>query len=129
MANAAARALRKRLTPQEVRLWLRLRELRALNNLHFRRQVPIGNFIVDFASLRNRIVVELDGGQHGLSAELVTDRQRDRVLMEKGFRVLRFWNSDVDSNIDGVVETIIAACNPTPARHARRPSPKGEGLK
>ena len=65
MANENARALRKRLTPQEVKLWLRLRELKALG-FHFRRQAPIGRYIVDFVSFRSRLIVEADGGQHGM---------------------------------------------------------------
>ncbi|MBS4083961.1 MAG: endonuclease domain-containing protein [Rhizobiales bacterium] len=127
MANAVARELRKRLTSQEIKLWVRLRMLRSQRNLHFRRQAPIGNFIVDFACLREWIVIEVDGGQHGEDSGVSADRQRDRILAEKGFRVLRFWNSEVDTNIDGVLETILSACHPTPARLARRPSPKGEG--
>jgi len=111
-----------------VKLWVRLRELRTLNNLYFRRQAPIDNFIVDFLCLRSGIVVEIDGGQHGTLTTAASDRQRDYILAAKGFRVLRFWNSEVDLNIDGVVESIVAACNPTPARSARRPSPTGEGL-
>jgi very-short-patch-repair endonuclease len=61
VANENARALRKRLTPQEVKVWVKLRELKALG-FHFRRQAPIGRYIVDFASLHARIVVEIDGG-------------------------------------------------------------------
>jgi very-short-patch-repair endonuclease len=61
VANEAARALRKRLTPQEVKLWVRLRELKALG-FHFRRQAPIGRYIVDFASFRCKLVIEADGG-------------------------------------------------------------------
>jgi very-short-patch-repair endonuclease len=116
MANSVARELRKRMTSQEVKLWVRLRKLRSQMNLHFRRQVPIGNFIVDFACLRKLIVIEVDGGQHATDTGHSADRLRDKTLVEKGFRVLRFWNSDVDENIDGVVETILSACHPTPPR-------------
>lgn len=104
------------MTSQEVKLWVRLRKLRSQMNLHFRRQVPIGNFIVDFACLRKLIVIEVDGGQHATDTGHSADRLRDKTLVEKGFRVLRFWNSDVDENIDGVVETILSACHPTPPR-------------
>ncbi len=113
MANAAARALRKRLTPQEVKLWVRLRELRLSHNLHFRRQAPIGSYVVDFENRRARIVIEIDGGQHAMPEGTLADAQRDAALTAKGYRVLRFWNSDVDSNLDGDVETILAACHPT----------------
>jgi very-short-patch-repair endonuclease len=114
LANQNARALRKRLTPQEVKIWMKLRELKALG-FHFRRQVPIGRYIVDFASLRARIVVEIDGGQHGMHDGIRSDRERDAVLRSQGFRVLRFWNSDVDQNLNGVMESILSALNtPTP---------------
>jgi very-short-patch-repair endonuclease len=114
LANEIARALRKRLTPQEVNVWMKLRELKALG-FHFRRQAPIGRYIVDFASLRARIVVEIDGGQHGMHGGIRSDRERDVVLRSQGFRVLRFWNSDVDQNLNGVMESILSALNtPTP---------------
>jgi very-short-patch-repair endonuclease len=66
VANTNARALRKRLTPQEVKLWVKLRELKPLG-IHFRRQAPIGRYIVDFASFASRIVIEIDGGQHNIA--------------------------------------------------------------
>jgi very-short-patch-repair endonuclease len=114
LANQNARALRKRLTPQEVKVWMKLRELKALG-VHFRRQAPIGRYIVDFASLRARIVVEVDGGQHGMHDGIRSDRERDAVLRSQGFRVLRFWYSDVDQNLNGVMESILSALNaPTP---------------
>jgi very-short-patch-repair endonuclease len=65
VANPNARALRKRLTPQEVKLWVKLRELKPLG-FHFRWQAPVGRYIVDFVSFGDRVVVEIDGGQHGL---------------------------------------------------------------
>jgi very-short-patch-repair endonuclease len=114
LANENARALRKRLTPQEVKVWMKLRELKALG-FHFRRQAPIGRYIVDFASLRDRIIVEIDGGQHGTHDGIRSDRERDAVFRSQGFRVLRFWNSDVDQNLEGVMDSILRALNtPTP---------------
>jgi very-short-patch-repair endonuclease len=121
-----ARALRKRLTPQEVKLWVKLRELEA-PGYHFRRQVPIGRYIVDFASFGARIVIEVDGGQHGMSDGLGSDHERDAFLRSHGFRVLRFWNSDVDQNLSGVMESILGVLKtPTPALRADPPQ-KGEG--
>jgi very-short-patch-repair endonuclease len=121
VANTNARALRKRLTPQEVKLWVKLRELKPLG-FHFRRQAPIGRYIVDFASFASRIVVEIDGGQHGMSKGLRSDRERDAFLRSQGFNVLRYWNSDVDDNIDGVIESILSALKtPTPALRADPP--------
>jgi very-short-patch-repair endonuclease len=114
LANENARALRKRLTPQEVKLWINLRELNAIG-FHFRRQAPIGGYIVDFVSFGARTVVEIDGGQHGMEAGIRSDRERDTFLRSRGFNVLRFWNSDVDRNLNGVVESILIALNtPTP---------------
>jgi very-short-patch-repair endonuclease len=110
------------MTRHEVRLWTKLRLLRAGGH-HFRRQVPIAGFVVDFACLRACVVVELDGGQHSRDLALRQDRERDRQLAELGFRVLRFWNGEVDGNLVRVLETIAAAlpvvANPTPARASR----------
>ena len=102
------RALRRSATPQERKLWRQLRLLRPAG-LHFRRQVPIGRFVVDFACLKQRIVVEIDGGQHSLDAHAARDRARDEALSQLGFSVKRFWNAEVDASLDGIVETILAA--------------------
>jgi very-short-patch-repair endonuclease len=108
LANVTARALRKRLTPQEVNLWVKLRELKPLG-FHFRRQAPIGPYIVDFVSFKSRIVIEADGGQHGMPEGVRSDQSRDGFLRSQGFQILRFWNSDIDANLDGVMETIFRA--------------------
>jgi very-short-patch-repair endonuclease len=121
-----ARALRKRLTPQEVKLWVKLRGLKALG-YRFRRQVPIRHYIVDFASFGARIVIEVDGGQHGMRGGLRSDRERDAFLRSTGFHILRFWNSDIDQNLSGVMERILGVLEtPTPALRADPPH-KGEG--
>ena len=106
MANETARALRKRMTPQEVKLWVRLRALRQ-RGFHFRRQVPLEGHIVDFACLPSKLVVEVDGGQHGDDRRLRQDRDRDESLSRGGFRVLRVWNSEVDGNFEGVMSEIL----------------------
>jgi very-short-patch-repair endonuclease len=80
LANENARALRKRLTPQEVKLWVKLRELKALG-FHFRRQAPIGRYIVDCASFGARMVIEVDGGQHGMKVGIRSDRERDTFFV------------------------------------------------
>ena len=77
MANEIARALRKRMTPQEVKLWVKLREMRPIG-LHFRRQAPRDGYVLDFACLRKRIIVEVDGGHHGVGAHSLRDDKRDR---------------------------------------------------
>jgi very-short-patch-repair endonuclease len=116
-----ARMLRKQSTDAERLFWSRVRGHR-LNGYKFKRQHPIGCYIVDFVCIEVRLVVELDGGQHAKSN---ADKTRDAQLRNQGYRVLRFWNNDVLSNIDGVVEQLIENLRPSPL-----PSPKtGEGLR
>ena len=101
-----ARLLRRRSTQAERVLWRRLR-CRQLVGVKFRRQVPIGSYIVDFASFDRRIVIELDGGQHAERPQASGDHARDRWLEQQGFTVLRFWNHDVLANTEGVLEAIL----------------------
>jgi very-short-patch-repair endonuclease len=105
MANETARYLRKTMTPQEVKLWVHLRSWRA-RGYHFRRQAPKGRAIVDFACLKHRIIVEVDGGQHNADENARRDSERDARLNKTGFRVLRFWNNEVEGNLAGVLEAI-----------------------
>jgi very-short-patch-repair endonuclease len=93
------------MTPQEVKLWVHLRALKD-QGLHFRRQVPREGFIVDFACLKSKLVIEIDGAQHGEPCNSQKDAERDTILAEAGFKVLRFWNNEVNENLDAVVETI-----------------------
>ncbi len=114
MANETARSLRKNMTPQEVKLWVNLRNLKA-DGFHFRRQAPIGPFIVDFAEKTARLVIEVDGAQHGHAANLIADAKRDQYLQNNGYRVLRFWNNDVDQELNGVMTKILETLsNPSP---------------
>ena len=101
MAARHARELRKNPTEAERRLWTRLRG-RQLEGRQFRRQAPIGGYIVDFVCFARKLIVEVDGGQHGLDR----DAERTSWLEGEGFRVLRFWNNDVLGNTDAVVEAI-----------------------
>jgi very-short-patch-repair endonuclease len=110
MSVAIARQLRKSMTRQEVKLWVRLRELRTLG-FHFRRQSPIARFIVDFECRRARLIVEVDGTQHGFDDHRVRDEARDHVLNDLGYRLLRFANPEIDRNMDGVLESILVALN------------------
>lgn len=129
MANAIARNLRKMMTPQEVKLWVHLRSWRN-RGYHFRRQVPKARAIVDFACLKHRVVIEVDGGQHNIDDHARRDRSRDARLDQAGFRVLRFWNSDIDGNLAGVLEVIDAVLSERPPPGgplARHPPPSGEG--
>jgi very-short-patch-repair endonuclease len=126
--TSRARALRARMTDAERKLWFALRD-RRFANLKFRRQVQVGSFIADFICYTARVVVEVDGGQH---AESSSDERRDRWLAANDFLVLRFWNNDVLSNLEGVLTSILDTLRertPHPARASRgRPSPaRGEG--
>ena len=107
MVNLRARSLRGNMTPQEVKLWVQLRYFKP-RGFHFRRQVPIGPYIVDFADKTAKLVIEVDGSQHGLADGAMKDQQRDQYLNVLGYRVLRVWNIDVDSNMDGVIDAISA---------------------
>ena len=123
MANQNARSLRQTMTPQEAKLWLRLRLLRP-QALHFSRQVPLCGFIVDFACLKARLVVEVDGEQHGLPEGLARDRLRDARLGADGFKVLRFWNHEIDRTLDDVAEAVYrAAADRMPPSGAARHLP------
>jgi very-short-patch-repair endonuclease len=108
-----ARELRKALTSQEARLWLQLRLMRA-DGFHFRRQAPLLGFYLDFVCFKRRLIVEVDGSQHADDeGQADHDAMRDAILRRAGFRTLRFWNSDVSTNLDGVVQTIqLALQNP-----------------
>lgn len=103
-----ARQLRKTMTPQEVKLWVRLRELKA-QGLRFRRQAPPKGYVCDFLCHASKIVVEVDGMQHGFEVQAQRDIVRDRILAEAGFRTLRFTNDDAHSNLDGTVQSIWTA--------------------
>src|SRR5512143_2513001 len=121
---AHSRALRRRPTDAEKALWRELRG-RRLMGARFRRQQPIGPFIVDYYCASARLVVEIDGGGHALEKNPERDRERDRALAREGIRVLRFWNTDVLQNLEGVLRTILeAVASPSP-----RPSPGGRGGK
>jgi very-short-patch-repair endonuclease len=108
-----ARNLRRNQTEAEKRLWARLRN-RQLCRAKFRRQHAIGYFYADFVCIEARLIVELDGGQHGLQSD--RDRMRTDFLEREGFRVIRFWNNDVMSNMEGVlmrIEELLCPLIPT----------------
>lgn len=100
-----ARKLRRRQTEAERSLWMGLRN-RQLEGVKFRRQQPIGPYIVDFVSTEKRLIVEVDGGQHNEEGIEGKDEERTLWLKGQGYRVLRFWNNEVLSNIEGVLERI-----------------------
>ena len=106
MVNPNARHLRKMMTDAERSLWRHLRD-RQIDGFRFRRQVSIGRYIVDFACLEKRLIVEVDGGQHDINRD--DDTVRDAWLTKEGYRVLRFWNNEVLSNREGVLARIAEA--------------------
>jgi very-short-patch-repair endonuclease len=128
MANETARRLRKTMTPQEVKVWVHLRSS-GQRGYHFRRQAPRKGFVVDFVCLRHRLVIQLDGGQHNFAAHQARDESRDGALARSGFRTLRFWNSDGDRNLAGVLQSIDQVLRepPHPAAFGGHPPPAGEG--
>ena len=108
-----ARNLRNNSTDAERFLWQYLR-CRQVQGLKFRRQTTIGRYIVDFVCFENKLVIELDGGQHAQEKEHASDYERDEWLRGQGFTVFRFWNNEILENMNGVGETIVRHCTKTP---------------
>ena len=101
-----ARNLRTNSTKQERTLWKLLRNYK-LKNLKFKRQHPIGNYIVDFICKEKWLIIEIEGGQHNEVENKIYDAKRTKYLNSRGYKVLRFWNNEIDNNIEGVYETIL----------------------
>ncbi|OGE76416.1 MAG: hypothetical protein A3K06_02635 [Candidatus Doudnabacteria bacterium RIFCSPHIGHO2_01_52_17] len=97
------RRLRREQTPWENKVWYFLRGDKFLG-LKFKRQVMLGEYIVDFCRNEKKLIIEIDGGQHSQTGHL--DSERTDYFELYGYKVLRFWNSEVDGNLDGVLETI-----------------------
>jgi len=113
-----ARQLRRDQTDAEGKLWYLLRN-RNLAGCKFKRQVPIGRFIADFACLELRLIIEADGGQH--ADQEAYDAARTAWLESQGWQVIRFWNHDILTNMDGVAESVLEAIrhleiNPSPSK-------------
>ncbi|MBO9574274.1 MAG: endonuclease domain-containing protein [Sphingobium sp.] len=118
LSRNKARELRRNSTEAEKKLWSILRS-RQLSGWKFRRQVPIGPYIVDFICHEAHLVIEADGGQH---AECKSDASRDEWLKREGFWILRLWNNDILTNEEGVARVVLATLDPlTPT-----PLPQGE---
>jgi len=114
LQKGRARKLRESQTDVENKLWHCLRD-RQLGGAKFRRQHPVGPFIADFCCVENKLVVELDGGQH--AERIAADEKRTKVIENCGYRVLRFWDHEVVENIEGVLEIIgqaLGAPHPSP---------------
>ncbi|VWX52112.1 endonuclease domain-containing protein [Novosphingobium sp. 9U] len=119
--TARSRELRRDATEAERKLW-RAISARKLAGFRFNRQFPVGQYICDFASRERRLVIEIDGGQHAMNKEY--DERRTQFLEQQGYTVIRFWNSDVLDNLEGVLIRIkrVLADMPSPG-----PSRKREG--
>jgi very-short-patch-repair endonuclease len=103
--RVAAKKLRANTTPHERILWRALREL-PTEGTHFRRQAPIGPYVVDFFCPAKRLVIELDGGHHNDDEVVRRDRERQLWLEQEGYRVIRFWNSEINNDLTAVLERI-----------------------
>ena len=108
LMSERARRMRRDKSDAEVRLWRALRELNR-RGFQFRQQAPIGPYIADFCDHSAKLVLEIDGAQHGLSQGLRSDARRSRWLASQGYRVLRFWNHEIFANFDGVETEIFVA--------------------
>ncbi len=100
-----AQELRQTETEAEQIIWSWLRT-KKLNGVKFRRQEPVGKYIVDFVSFEKKLIIEIDGGQHSLEDNRINDKARTEWLKSQGFRVIRFWNNEVSANLDGVITRI-----------------------
>ncbi|WP_265822219.1 endonuclease domain-containing protein [Geovibrio ferrireducens] len=104
-----SRALRKNMTDAELLIWSKIRR-KQIKGLQFYRQKVIENYILDFYCPASKLVIEIDGGQHFSEEAIHKDNERDRFLLRHGFKVLRFSNTEVLTNIDGVVQAIYEHC-------------------
>ncbi len=131
-----AKQLRSNTTEPEQALWRALKRIPVYGS-HFRRQVPIGAYVADFACLKARLVIDLDGGHHSRDDVAAKDEARTRWLENEGYCVVRFWNTELSQSMSGVLDTIYSALYgspqseavalPTPPRPDGRPSPSRGG--
>ncbi len=123
-----AKELRSNQTDAEGLLWYYLQN-KQLNGHKFRKQQPIGNYIVDFICLEKKLVVELDGGQHGEDEAVKYDQKRTEFLNQSGFEVLRFWNDEIFKNVESVLDSVLFHLDrdPSPKSQATSTLPQGEG--
>ena len=125
MTDPIVKKLRENATDAERKLWHHLRR-KQIDGLRFRRQYPLGPYIVDFVCLPARLIIEVDGGQH--TEQMERDAARTAWLKAQGFRVIRFWNNEVLGNIEGVLHVIgeqLAPATPPPPTPSREGRGKG----
>ena len=108
LMSERARRMRREKGDAERKLWYKLREFNR-HGFQFRQQAPIGPFIADFCDHSAKLIIEVDGAQHGEAKGLAVDKRRTRWLESQGYRVLRFWNNEVLANVDGVEVAIVLA--------------------
>jgi very-short-patch-repair endonuclease len=108
VTTARARQMRRSLTVHEARLWIGLKALRP-QGYHFRRQAPFQRWYLDFVCFSRRLAIEVDGSQHNHGVQFARDLVRDAALAEQGFLTLRYWNADINTNLEGVLDGIVAA--------------------
>lgn len=112
-AKRFAKILRSQTTPAEAKLWQQLRAKR-LNGYHFRRQHPIGQYIVDFACVKSRLIIEVDGDTHFNETAEAKDKIRSEFIVGQGWRTFRCTNNDIYKNLNGVIEALLAALTRSP---------------
>jgi very-short-patch-repair endonuclease len=123
--RATAKRLRANTTPHERILWRALKEL-PIEGTHFRRQAPIGPYVVDFFCPARKLIIELDGGHHNEDETAGRDRERQTWLEQEGYRVVRFWNSEINGDLNAVLERIYVElygsrdADVAPLKHHRR---------
>ena len=120
-----AKQLRRNQTDTERKLWMHLRA-RQLNRVKFRRQHPIGRYIVDFCCAECGLVVEVDGGHH--AGQVEADLRRTKFFEDRGYRILRFWDNEVLTDLEAVLQQIVATMSnphPTLSLQAGRGKPHG----
>lgn len=122
--RAAAKKLRANATPHERMLWRALKDI-PIEGSHFRRQAPIGPYVVDFFCPAKRLILEIDGGHHNEDDVAKRDVDRQQWLEGEGYRVIRFWNSEIAADLTAVLERIYVElygsreAEPTPLKHRR----------
>jgi ATP-dependent helicase HrpA/adenine-specific DNA-methyltransferase len=100
-----AKKLRRGQTPWEAKLWRHLRN-RNFYNIKFKRQLRVGGYVYDFGSDEKKILIELDGSGHTETDVKIKDRDKQNYAISQGYKVVRFWNNDIDAHLEGVLETI-----------------------
>ena len=113
-----ARQLRANMTHEEVKLWLQLKHFNA-RSLHFRRQAPVDGYVLDFVEFSRKLIIEVDGSQHNEEAAAKRDTLRDEHFAKAGFKIVRFWNFEINYAMDGVIDKIHSLLlDPPPSRPA-----------